>query len=262
MLDLEPALDELARIGFTGVDLWQVSPYYDGKGHVASDAPAAERQRVRRLAADRGLELQHLASYPGLAFAAESESERRRDLAWAKETIRLCADLAMPVMRVAAGRGETLDHLPTVAPLLKEAADCAAGLGVRLCLETHHGLPTCRADWIAAVLDAVGSPNLGVLYDPANLAPDNAYKDVPRLLADRIFHVHIKNVYLDADGRKAVRPAFPPLGAADIQWVLKALADAGYDGNFAVEFEPHKPDCSVDEARKGLTQWLDFLKAH
>jgi sugar phosphate isomerase/epimerase len=260
MLALPAALDEIARLGVSGVDLWQVSPYYEGRGHLASGASPEECEEVKAMAADRSLRIVHLASYPGLMFHSEVEMERINDLAWAKETADLCAACGIPAMRVAAGRGETLDRLDVVAPLLRQAAEYAARYGVRLCLETHHGLPTCRADWVRAILDAVGAPNLGVLYDPANLAPDDGYKDVPRLVGDRIFHVHLKNLRLGLDGKRAAAWAGPASGAVDMAWVLDALRDCGYEGVFAIEHESFREHPSLDEARQGLGEWVRFLE--
>lgn len=262
MLDLGSALDVLAELQIVGVDLWEVSPYYENRGHIANTASAETRRRLKQLVADRGLRLDHLASYPGLAFNAVNELDRVGDLAWAKETIQLCADCAIPAMRIGAGRGESLDDLAIVAPLLRQASDHAAQRGVRLAMETHPGLPTCRADWIRAILDEVGSDNLGVLYDPGNLAPQDGYKDVPRLMGDRIYHVHLKNVHLAEDGRSAHGWARPTDGPTDMAWVLEALADCGYAGPMAIEFEAFHDNASADEAREGLKQWVEFLTAH
>jgi len=261
MLDLEPALDELADLGLTGVDLWQTSPYYENRGHFCSDDSTEDREWLARLVADRGLRLDHFASYPGLAFSSELEADRTNDLAWAKQTIDLCADCNIPIMRIGPGRGETLDHLDIVASLLRQATDYATPKGVRLVLETHLGLPTCRADWIVTLLESVGSETLGVLYDPGNLVAGEAYKDVPRLLGDRILHVHLKSAHLAEDGKSVTGWAHPAEGAADMTWVLEALADCGYAGNFAIEYEAFREDASVEDARAGLTEWIEFLKA-
>lgn len=259
MLELEHALDELKSLGFVGVDLWQVSPYYNNQGHVASDAPPEERERVKRMVADRGMKLVHLASYPGVKFRKVSDEERRADLVWARETIDLCVDLGIPVMRVSTGRGEDIDELDRLCSALREACEYASDKGVKLGIETHHGNLTVSTDCTRQVFDAVGMDNLGLLYDPGNLAPHGIYKETISAFADRVFHVHFKNIDLDENGAKAVAWADPDKGATDFDWVLKALDDCGYDGPIAVEFEGFKEDVTVEEARAGLKSWLDYL---
>ena len=56
MLALDVVLEMLAELGFTGVDLWQVSSYYNNRGHIATDADADACRTLRTAVADLGLE--------------------------------------------------------------------------------------------------------------------------------------------------------------------------------------------------------------
>ena len=258
MLELEPALDEIKALGCTGVDLWQVSPYYDNHGHVASDAPASDVDRVKTLLGDRDLHLVHLASYPGMKFRGASEDERQADIAWGKATIDLCSRLASPIMRCLPGPGERLDELDSLVESMQVLADYAATREIKLVFETHGGGPIMQTESIQLILDGVARDNVGLLYDPGNLAANALYRKIPQAFADRIVHVHLKSVDLGS-GAKAIAWADPDGGAVDFDWVLNALNDIGYDGAFAIEYENYQASCTVEEVRTGVQSWVDFL---
>ena len=47
MLGLEEALDQIKEAGYAGIDIWQVSPYYDNQGHVGTDDSPARRAEAK-----------------------------------------------------------------------------------------------------------------------------------------------------------------------------------------------------------------------
>jgi sugar phosphate isomerase/epimerase len=135
-------------------------------------------------------------------------------------------------------------------PILDEFKSC----GVKFALEVH---PTEIAFDIASAeraLAAVGGrPEFGFNYDPSHLGYQGVdYVGFIRKFSDRIYHVHMKDVFWSAQptqagvfgGHTAFGDArrfweFRSLGRGCIRFeeVLRALNGAGYEGPLSVEWE-------------------------
>ncbi|MDR1644706.1 MAG: sugar phosphate isomerase/epimerase [Tannerellaceae bacterium] len=132
-------------------------------------------------------------------------------------------------------------------------------LGVRFALEVH---PTEIAfDTVTArrALEAVGShPAFGFNYDPSHLGYQGVdYVDFLYQFPDRIFHVHMKDVYWsDAPKAAGVFGGYVPFGDPRRYWnfrslgrgkirfeeIIRALNDIGYQGPLSVEWEDSAMD--------------------
>lgn len=132
--------------------------------------------------------------------------------------------------------------------------DAFQDLGVRFALEVH---PTEIAFDIASAERAIeavkGHPAFGFNYDPSHLAYQGVnYVKFIRRFADRIFHVHMKDVAWSSQGTDAGvfgghvdfhNPRrywdFRSVGRGNIQFeqVIRALNDIGYVGPLSVEWE-------------------------
>jgi sugar phosphate isomerase/epimerase len=151
--------------------------------------------------------------------------------------------------------------------------------GVNFALEAH---PTEIAFDIASAeraLEAVGHhPRFGFNYDPSHLAYQGVdYVRFIRDLADRIYHVHMKDVWWGrGDGRAGVFGGhtdfgdprrfwdFRSVGRGDVDFeeIIVALNDIGYDGPLSVEWE----DGRMDRVHGGtesatFTRNIDFAPA-
>jgi sugar phosphate isomerase/epimerase len=122
---------------------------------------------------------------------------------------------------------------------LRAIARAGAGAGVRVGLEPVHR--SIREDWslvttipeTLALLDEVGEPNLGLIFDVWHLW------DTPDVLkhlhahARRIVGVHVNDI------RETTRSwkdrVLPGDGVADLPSILGALEAGGYDGWFDLE---------------------------
>lgn len=258
MLDLEQALKELQALGIQGADLWQVSPYYDNKGHINSDWDEVQRITTRRMLKEHGLTPVHLAAYGGGDFHNPDMQAQFRDLAWTNRIIDAAVDMTIPLMRIGTGRKEDPALIPQVAFLIKKAADHARNKPIKLVIETHPNTLAANPELIEALFNAIDKPNVGLLYDPGNLAANHEYKTILERFGDKIWHVHAKNVHLDANGEVAGW-AKPSEGAVDYDWVMQKLEAIGYTGPIAIEYETFAPDATREEARQGLQDWLDYL---
>ena len=145
-------------------------------------------------------------------------------------------------------------------------------LGMRFALEVH---PTEIAFDIASAERAVEAldrhPAFGFNYDPSHLGYQGVdYVAFLRRFADRIFHVHVKDVYWSDRPREAGvfggHVAFgdhrrfwdfrsPGRGSIDFEEIVRALNDIGYAGPLSIEWE----DSGMDRVH-GAGEACEFVK--
>ncbi|MEM1250168.1 MAG: sugar phosphate isomerase/epimerase family protein [Acidobacteriota bacterium] len=145
-------------------------------------------------------------------------------------------------------------------------------LDVRFALEVH---PTEIAfDIVTAerALDALGNhPAFGFNYDPSHLGYQGVdYVGFIRNFPDRIYHVHIKDVFWSeapkpcgvfgghlgfGDARRYWDFRSPGRGTVDFEEIIRALNDIGYDGPLSVEWE----DSGMDREH-GATEAAAFVQ--
>ncbi len=119
------------------------------------------------------------------------------------------------------------------------------------------------------VLD--GHPAFGFNYDPSHLAYQGVdYVDFIRRFGDRIFHVHMKDVWWSGtpraagvfgghtdfgDARRFWDFRSPGRGRVDFEEVIRALNRTGYDGPLSVEWE----DAGMDREH-GAAEACGFVR--
>ncbi|MCX7887759.1 MAG: sugar phosphate isomerase/epimerase, partial [Verrucomicrobiae bacterium] len=88
------------------------------------------------------------------------------------------------------------------------------------------------------LIDEVGSPGVGLLFDTGNIIPFGFPEQWIRILGPRIREVHLK------DYRRAVGTihGFVSLLEGDVNWpeVMSALREIGYDGFLIAEVFPYR----------------------
>ncbi|HEY3754558.1 MAG TPA: sugar phosphate isomerase/epimerase [Opitutaceae bacterium] len=148
--------------------------------------------------------------------------------------------------------------------------------GVNFALEVHPteiAFDTASAERALAAVDS--HPRFGFNYDPSHLAYQGVdYVGFIRRLADRIFHVHVKDVWWGrGDGSVGVFGGHASFGDARRYWdfrspgrgdvkfedILVALNRARYAGPLSVEWEDSQMD-RLHGAREAaaFTRRLDF----
>jgi sugar phosphate isomerase/epimerase len=159
-----------------------------------------------------------------------------------------------------------------VIPYWTETARFAADNGVKVALEAHPGFVVYNVETTQKLRAAAG-PNLGINFDPSHFFWQGV--DVPaaiRALGDSIFHVHAKDVALNAQNvavngvidtktyrRMADRSwLFRSVGWGhdELEWkrIVSALRLVGYDYVMSIEHEDAL--ASIDE---GLRAAVDLL---
>jgi sugar phosphate isomerase/epimerase len=139
-------------------------------------------------------------------------------------------------------------------PIFDVCRDC----GVRFACEVHPGQLAFDLYSAEMLVEAVGGrEELGFLFDPSHLHWQGVDPvEFLRRFADRIYHVHVKDIALTLGGRSGILNSYLPLGDArrgvdfrspghgGIDWesIIRALNEIGYDGPLAVEWK----DCGMD----------------
>jgi sugar phosphate isomerase/epimerase len=74
-----------------------------------------------------------------------------------------------------------------------------------------------------------------------------------------VVHVHFKDGILTEKGFRMT-----PMGQGEIDfaWIVKRLDEVGYEGDFALEYDPHAtPAMPLAPPETGLRQWYEAFRA-
>lgn len=168
--------------------------------------------------------------------------------------IDIARKLGADVMRICAGGRGTRpprweDHRAALVPMLRRAATAAEERGMVLALENHIDL---YVDEVVELMEAVGSPALGVCFDTANnLRMFEDPLEVARKLAPYTKTTHVKDIaaYKGDPKTFAFWPSVPlGKGLIDIAEIVRLLKAEGYDGLLALEIDYLHPHYDGEEA--------------
>ena len=257
------ALDDMARLGFTYVEL-------EGVREKNMTAVHQRRRDFKKHADDLGLRFVNFC--PVLPDLMDTDpAKHRMGLQLFAKAIETAVELGSPMIQIDSCpppltfRGETpykktIEYGPTyqaeVDPafswpvfwsfLVDTVATCnaqAKAAGLRMTIEPRVGETISNTDSLLRVFDAVGDDNLGAVLDTAHLY---AQKEILPLsvekLGKRIYYVHAA----DNDGRTNLHLA---LGEGTIDWpvIIAALRKQGYNGVIALDMG-QVPDADRDYA--------------
>lgn len=169
-------------------------------------------------------------------------AEREEMVTAVRETIAATEVLGKPNLIVASGfRVEGMsedEHFANAVAALRAAADAAEEAGVMLLLEPLNTLLFATMYLVSTKLgldlvEAVGSPNLRLLYDVWHSAVMG--EDMAEALAGRI--------HLVAHVQVADMPDRNEPGTGSLDWgnVTRTLRDLGYTGAIGLEYFPTMP---------------------
>jgi sugar phosphate isomerase/epimerase len=172
---------------------------------------------------------------------------------------------------VAAGFQEFVERWN---PILDAFRDC----GVRYACEVHPGQIAFDLYSAEMALDALGGrEEFGFTFDPSHLHWQGIDPtEFLRRFPDRIYHVHIKDVSLNLNGRTGLMNSYlppgdprrgwdfrsPGHGGIDWEGIIRALNAIGYEGPLAVEWKDNgmEREYGAEEACKFVKR-LDFEPA-
>jgi 2-keto-myo-inositol isomerase len=151
---------------------------------------------TRKAVADRGLKLV-AAAYQGGLLLSQGDA-RKAHFEHFKRRLDLCQRFAIPTLLLVADFAHAPDaqSLGRAVVSLAQAAQWAAGFGVRLALEFRGADAFCSCLATALTLvEQCGEPNAGVCLDCFHFykGPSKA-EDLDRLTAANLFHVQVCDV--------------------------------------------------------------------
>lgn len=134
---------------------------------------------------------------------------------------------------------------------LAEVVKYSRSRSVLYAMELHNAL-TARPDYLVKLLERFGPDELGVNFDTGNsfLAGNDPVGYVRRV-ADRVIHVHIKDIPKSQLGQRG-KVTGTRVGVAagdgeiDLLGIVEVLGNVGYDGVLSVECD------TLDQARRSL----------
>jgi sugar phosphate isomerase/epimerase len=256
--DLERALDGMASVGMTGVELRVIG------GRNILDLTDGEIDQVRDAVLKRSMQIVSIASpllKCVLPDAPPVDTRFQQDIFGSSYTFddqpRLAKRAFEVLERTGARIVRVFSYWRTIDPpqcfdrvvnALGELGDLAAERGVIIGLENEHACNIATGAEAARVMAALRHPHVQMIWDPANafVSGEVAYPDGYRqLAADRIAHVHAKDCVVRDHAAE-----WGPLGEMGLDWKgqLDALRRDGYRGWISLETHWRGPNGDKFEA--------------
>jgi hydroxypyruvate isomerase len=226
-LALPQAIHAAKKAGFDAVEC-----------HFPYDVPAPEVAAALR---DTGLSMLGLNTWPGdrsagdfgLAALTGREDEARAAIAQAVDYAVATGTKAIHVMAGRTDGGAAAEA--TFRANLVYACDMAAPHGITILIEPIntrdvHGYHLSRTDHACRIIDALGKPNLKLMFDCYHMQIMQGDLAVHlRDLLPVIGHVQIAAVPDRGE---------PDQGEVDYRWLMQHLADLGYNAPIGAEYRP------------------------
>ena len=256
---------------------------YAGVCHI--DVAQLDVQSVRDVLDRHGLEISSLAYYPNNLHPDPRERKAAND--HLKRVVVAADKLGVPIVGTFVGRDsdksvpDSIRDFRRVWPrLVAHAEDRGVTIAVENCPMIFsldewpggHNLAYAPAIW-DELFDIVPSPRFGLNLDPSHLVwLQIDYERAVRDYADRIVHVHAKDLEIDQDGlyRNGTAslgmgwqvPRLPGLG--EVRWdrFLAALYRAGYDYVVSIEHEDRSFERTEELVKRGFLLARDVLRPY
>jgi len=244
-----------ARIGYDAVE---VAPFTLAK--YVTDIPAAERLRIRELAARSGIAISGihwvLLQAEGMYLTSPEPATRERTANYFCDLVDFCADIGGRIIVVGSPKQRNL--LAGVTPeqawswatdLFRPSVKRAEQRDVTICFEP---LPAEDTNFINTAAEAVrftrqlASPNFKVILDVRAMSHEAT--PIPQILRESAGEF----AYVHANDKNLKGPGF---GDVDFRPIAAALKEVGYDGVVSVEVFKY------DEGPEVIaTKSLEYLK--
>jgi len=250
-----------AELGYTGLE---VAPFTLAER--ISDVSAQQRQHLRKVAEDCGLQIIGLhwllAKTEGLHLTTADRDIRRATSDYLIELGAACADLGGDLMVFGSPfqrnlvEGMTEDQAyENAADVFRAAMPQLAARNVRICMEPLTPKETNFVNTCAQavrLIEMVDHP-LFVLHQDVKAMLGAESDPLPELIhryADRVGHFHVNDTNLLGPG----------MGETDYKPILKALLESGYSGWVSVEVFDYSPGCEMI-ARQSIEYLKDVLRS-
>ncbi|HXQ37907.1 MAG TPA: sugar phosphate isomerase/epimerase, partial [Anaerolineales bacterium] len=210
---------------------------------------------------------------------------REKVIAHLKKVIEAAALLEVPIVGTFIGKDKNKtvpqnleDYAKVWPPIVKFAKDH----GIRIAIENcpmifsydewpgGNNLAASPAIW-RKMWEIISDANFGLNLDPSHLILQMIdYEHVIHEFADKLFHVHAKDLHIDRDGlynngvlSQGMGWQVPRLpGRGDVDWAkfFAALKSVGYDYVVSIEHEDRDYEGDEELVKKGFYLSRDALK--
>lgn len=249
------------------------------------DFDAAKAKEVHAILNNYGLSISSLGYYPNPMHP--DPEHRDVVIGHLKKVIQAAELLEVPIVGTFVGKDKdktTPENLDTFAeiwpPIVKFAADHQVKIAIENCPMIFsydewpggNNLASSPAIW-KKMWEIIPDDNFGLNLDPSHLILQMIdYERVVFDFADRIFHVHAKDLEIDREGlyQNGVLsqgmgwqiPRLPGLG--DIDWgkFISALYRVGYDDVISIEHEDRAFEKTEDLIERGFLLARDVLRPY
>ena len=231
---LEETLRIARELGFTRVEMW--------KHHLKRCRTEKLRKDFVQRAREMGLEMGGFNAVGEPYFKPfGSDQELETTLAGLRDDLEFARDLGVRDLLIWEGvrpQGAS-DHdceqhlLPRLVELFRQAITIAAPMGARFLVEPHPFTVGMNDALLAKLYDALDSPHFGILYDCCHfgVGQPRDYVGAIRRLGRRIRHIH----FSDSDQRTSELHYVLGEGSLDLEAILRAFKDFGYDGTLTLD---------------------------
>ena len=259
---------------------------YAGVTHIdVSNLDKKKAKEIRKMLDGYGLTVSALGYYPN---PLHPEAEHREIvIAHLKKVIEGAALLEVPIVGTFIGKDkhktvtQNLEDFAIVwPPIVKFAKDHGIKIAIENCPMIFsydewpggNNLAASPAIW-RRMWEIIPDDNFGLNLDPSHLIWQMIdYERAIREFADKLFHVHAKDLHVDRDGlynngtlSLGMGWQIPRLpGRGDVDWdkFFAALRDVGYDYVVSIEHEDRDYEGDEDLVKKGFYLSRDVLKTY
>ena len=277
---LPEAIRFFSSIGLDGIEIIVQTDGY--KCAIDLNEDASEIEKVKELLKNYKLDVACLTPYLNL-FNSLNEKERKQECERLQKVILIAEALNAPNIRVYGGKfihGDKDQDGLKAAQLIKSMRECGDFArehnNVKLCIENHFGTMTTTASKTAEIVNIIDHPNVGILYDQANLAffPAEEFEEAIQIQKHKIFHVHVKDlVYKNDAGQficsevthikeseRTVSSRIPGEGILSWPLILQSLKKSGYNGWLSLEYERRWQTIDLPPATEGMPRALHYIR--
>ena len=256
---LQHAVRRLAKIGYTGIEIW------GGRPHMYRHDLDSQLADIRKTLDDNQISVCNVIPaqfrYPSL-LCSDNEEVRRDSIRYIADAMRNARLLGSPSVSlcpgmlpwdrdIKVGRAQLLKSL-------RELDELNRAYGLMLLVEPAHRFESnliCTIEECVEVLDQVQSENFGILLDVGHAHVNGEDMAHAIGLASRYpLHLHLD----DNDG-SGDSHLIPGKGTIDFPAVAASLRERNYSGFVSVELGHQyamDPDAACSETLEALRRWF------
>ena len=249
---VEDAVSASAKIGFDGIDIRTRED-----GHIYIDSTKKYRKQLLDLAKSLNISFFGVYSYLGAGMASPENNLAKEELEKLDAHIDLAIDLEATHVRIFdGGTDRTEDSLKRFIERCRTACLAAEDKGICLGIETH-GTLAWDGDCCRRIIEEVGSENLKVIFDFANMYHSGLDPVVEaKKISGNFLSVQFKDFVIS---NNEMRLVLLGKGHVPISKTIDYLKEIHFNGYIVDEYEkwwhPDLPDPLI-----GLKHDREFLR--